>query len=167
MRTSLVHRLNVRWLARSIDPSSPPWFAARRGELASHAGGRDPRGEEPRLILRASGTLPGESDRVGPAHADGRSRAAANLLPARAPEAGRAARWGAGRRVLVLVQNQSLPGDRRVWEECLTLRGAGFEVVGVCPASANFPHSLSHVGGIEIHRFPMRPASSGALSYLR
>ena len=37
------------------------------------------------------------------------------------------------RRVLILVQNLSVPFDRRVWLECQSLVGAGFEVAVVCP----------------------------------
>src|SRR5689334_8531284 len=54
---------------------------------------------------------------------------------------------GAGRRALLLVQNQSLPGDARVWPQCLALRDAGFEVVAVSPASPEYPQSYSYLDG--------------------
>ncbi|MGW9028634.1 glycosyltransferase WbuB, partial [Streptomyces sp. NPDC055722] len=34
---------------------------------------------------------------------------------------------GSGRRALILVENLSVPFDRRVWQECTTLRDAGWE----------------------------------------
>ena len=38
-----------------------------------------------------------------------------------------------GRRVLIIVQNLSVPFDRRVWLEACSLRDAGFQVSVVCP----------------------------------
>jgi glycosyltransferase involved in cell wall biosynthesis len=70
-------------------------------------------------------------------------------------------------RVLVLVQNQPLPLDLRVWAECLSLREQGFEVVGVCPATSEYPEPFAEVDGIEIHRFAMRPGQAGAAGYIR
>ncbi|HKX66718.1 MAG TPA: glycosyltransferase family 4 protein [Intrasporangium sp.] len=37
-------------------------------------------------------------------------------------------------RVLIIVQNLPVPFDRRVWLECQTLTGAGYEVTVICPA---------------------------------
>ncbi|MFF3141035.1 glycosyltransferase WbuB, partial [Streptomyces sp. NPDC057927] len=36
------------------------------------------------------------------------------------------------RRALILVENLSVPFDRRVWQECRTLRDAGWEVDVIC-----------------------------------
>ena len=41
-----------------------------------------------------------------------------------------------GRRVLIIVQNLSVPFDRRVWLEACSLRDAGFQVSVVCPMGA-------------------------------
>jgi glycosyltransferase involved in cell wall biosynthesis len=40
---------------------------------------------------------------------------------------------GAKPRVLIIVQNLAVPFDRRVWLECRTLVGAGYDVTVVCP----------------------------------
>ena len=37
------------------------------------------------------------------------------------------------RRALILVENLSVPFDRRVWQECTTLRDAGWTVDVICP----------------------------------
>ena len=37
-------------------------------------------------------------------------------------------------RVLIIVQNLPVPFDRRVWLECQTLTGAGYDVTVICPA---------------------------------
>ena len=42
-----------------------------------------------------------------------------------------------GRRVLIIVQNLSVPFDRRVWLEACSLRDAGFQVSVVCPMGAD------------------------------
>src|SRR3954447_21259670 len=71
-------------------------------------------------------------------------------------------------RVLILVENLSVPRDKRVWPECLTLRDSGFEVVVVCPqGEPNDTASFERVDGVEIHRYPARFAEGGALAYLR
>ena len=71
-------------------------------------------------------------------------------------------------RVLILVENLSVPRDKRVWPECLTLKDAGFEVVVVCPqGEPNDTAPFERVDGVEIHRYPARFAEGGALAYLR
>ena len=42
-------------------------------------------------------------------------------------------------RVLIIVQNLSVPFDRRVWLECLSLTDAGFRVAVVCPKAPGDP----------------------------
>ena len=37
-------------------------------------------------------------------------------------------------RILILVENLSVPFDRRVWQESRALAEAGYEVVVICPA---------------------------------
>ena len=36
-------------------------------------------------------------------------------------------------RVLIIVQNLHVPFDRRVWLECQSLVGAGYDVTVICP----------------------------------
>ena len=88
---------------------------------------------------------------------------------ARAEDAGARTRssLGAGRRVLMLIQNEPLPQDQRVWQESLALRDRGFEVVAICPASEEYPELYCVVDGIEINRFRLRHAKGGALGYVR
>ena len=70
--------------------------------------------------------------------------------------------------VLMLVENLSVPRDRRVWQEAVALDAAGFEVVVICPqGEARDTASREQIGGIEIHRYRARPAQSGALGYVR
>jgi glycosyltransferase involved in cell wall biosynthesis len=71
------------------------------------------------------------------------------------------------RRALLISENAPVPADRRVWNECRTLRGAGWEVAVVCPRGRDQSTASEElIEGIEIHRYPLRPADS-ALGYLR
>jgi glycosyltransferase involved in cell wall biosynthesis len=77
---------------------------------------------------------------------------------------------GSGRpsRVLMLVENLSVPADRRVWQECRTLRRAGFEVSVICPRGDDRDEEpFERIDDIDIHRYPPRPAQGGAVGYLR
>jgi glycosyltransferase involved in cell wall biosynthesis len=70
-------------------------------------------------------------------------------------------------RALLISENAPLPADRRVWNEARTLREAGWEVVAVCAAASDREQQASEmIDGIEVHRYPLRPAA-GALGYLR
>jgi glycosyltransferase involved in cell wall biosynthesis len=71
-------------------------------------------------------------------------------------------------RVLVLLQNTAVPGDRRVGHEIETLRSADYEVVIVCP-QRDGPRSEARPepDGVTIHRFPQPEARGTVLSYLR
>ncbi|CAL9335950.1 glycosyltransferase family 4 protein [Streptomyces sp. enrichment culture] len=75
---------------------------------------------------------------------------------------------GSGRRALILVENLSVPFDRRVWQECTTLRDAGWEVHVVCPRGEKRdtePEAV--IDGVRIHRYPLRAATGGPAGYLR
>ena len=67
-----------------------------------------------------------------------------------------------------MVENLSVPTDRRVWQESLALRDAGWDVTVVCPRGQDRdtePHVV--LEGIAIHRFPFRPAEGGPAGYGR
>jgi glycosyltransferase involved in cell wall biosynthesis len=71
------------------------------------------------------------------------------------------------RRVLILVENAPVPLDRRVRQEALALRAAGYEVAVISPQGNQHdsqPYELYE--GVEIHRFPHREANHAA-GYLR
>jgi glycosyltransferase involved in cell wall biosynthesis len=74
----------------------------------------------------------------------------------------------ASERVVILVENLSVPRDRRVWQECLSLRRAGYEVAVICPkGSDRDTESSERIEGVDIHRFDLTPASGGVVGYLR
>ncbi|MDQ0789764.1 glycosyltransferase involved in cell wall biosynthesis [Streptomyces sp. B3I7] len=72
------------------------------------------------------------------------------------------------RRALILVENLSVPFDRRVWQECTTLRDAGWEVHVICPrGTKRDTEAEAVVDGVRIHRYPLRAATGGPAGYLR
>jgi glycosyltransferase involved in cell wall biosynthesis len=71
-------------------------------------------------------------------------------------------------RTLILVENLSVPFDRRVWQESLSLKRAGFEVVVVCPRGRDRDREPFEVSeGITIHRYRLTSAAGGPLGYVR
>jgi glycosyltransferase involved in cell wall biosynthesis len=68
---------------------------------------------------------------------------------------------------LILVENDSVPADTRVWAECTSLRRAGWEVTVISPKGRDRDvEGFSDLEGVQIHRFDVVPSSSG-LGYLR
>ncbi|MFI0423396.1 glycosyltransferase family 4 protein [Spongiactinospora sp. 9N601] len=79
--------------------------------------------------------------------------------------AGKASSLG---KVLILVENLSVPFDRRVWQESLALRDAGWEVHVICPqGTKRDTEPEAEIDGVRIHRYPLRAATGGPLGYLR
>ena len=69
--------------------------------------------------------------------------------------------------VLIVVENMSVPADRRVWMEARALVSLGYSVSVVCPQGKERDTGESErLDGVSIHRFPLREARGGAWSYL-
>jgi glycosyltransferase involved in cell wall biosynthesis len=70
---------------------------------------------------------------------------------------------GAPRRALLISENAPVPGDRRVWNQSRALVEAGWSVGVVCAAADERDEPATEtIDGVEIHRYPLRPASGGA-----
>lgn len=70
---------------------------------------------------------------------------------------------GHRRRVLILIENESIPHDRRVAEEVRSLVAAGFDVSVICPAFEGEPLRDAWEGA-QIRRYRPREAGGGAFS---
>ncbi|OLF04504.1 glycosyltransferase WbuB [Actinophytocola xinjiangensis] len=71
-------------------------------------------------------------------------------------------------RALILVENLSVPFDRRVWQESTTLRDAGWEVHVICPqGSKRDTEPFVELDGVRVHRYPLRAATGGPAGYLK
>ncbi|HET9919055.1 MAG TPA: glycosyltransferase family 4 protein [Ktedonobacteraceae bacterium] len=60
------------------------------------------------------------------------------------------------RKVLMLVENMTVPSDPRVWMEATTLRDAGYHVSVICPkGNTSCKESYSCIDQIHIYRYPL------------
>jgi len=70
-------------------------------------------------------------------------------------------------RALILVENLSVPFDRRVWQEATTLHDAGWDVEVICPqGEQRDTERETVVDGVAIHRYRLHAASGGPQGYL-
>ena len=61
-----------------------------------------------------------------------------------------------------------MPFDRRVWQECTTLRDAGWRVHVICPQGTKRDTEPEvEIDGVRIHRYPLRAATGGPAGYLK
>ena len=68
-------------------------------------------------------------------------------------------------RVLIVVQNLSVPLDRRVWLECQALVAAGHQVSVICPRDEGQPAHRT-LDGVRIHTYPPPAARTGVAGYV-
>lgn len=57
-------------------------------------------------------------------------------------------------RVLLIVENNPVPYDRRVWQEARALRNAGYDVTAISPRSPAAPRLRETIEGIRVFRHP-------------
>ena len=67
--------------------------------------------------------------------------------------------------VLIIVENLTVPLDRRVWQEARALREAGYTVSVVCPKGGQYTAPYEVLEGIHIFRHPLPIEADGALGY--
>ncbi len=67
--------------------------------------------------------------------------------------------------ILIIVENLTVPLDRRVWQEARTLREAGYTVSIVCPKGGRYTAPYEMLEGIHIFRHPLPYEADGALGY--
>lgn len=70
------------------------------------------------------------------------------------------------RKVLIVVENQSVPPDPRVLNEARSLRANGYEVTVLCPRRKAYPQGHEVVEGIHIYRHPMPREGNTPMGYL-
>ena len=68
-------------------------------------------------------------------------------------------------RILIIVQNLSLPFDRRVWLECQALVSAGYRVAAVCPKADRDP-SYQVIEGVELYKYRGYAPGGSKLGYI-
>lgn len=71
------------------------------------------------------------------------------------------------RHILILVENLSVPFDRRVWHECTTLVAAGYEVSVICPRGKRHDRKpFAEIDGVRILRYPQPPSARSLAGYV-
>jgi glycosyltransferase involved in cell wall biosynthesis len=73
---------------------------------------------------------------------------------------------GAGRRVLIIVQNLPVPFDRRVWQEARELHESGYTVSVICPVGRGHNRRREIIEGVAVYRHPLPHEAKSALGYL-
>src|SRR5690349_8800735 len=68
--------------------------------------------------------------------------------------------------VLIIVENQAVPFDRRVWREACSLRENGYEVTVLCPRRKSSPKGYEVIEGVHIYRHPSPGEGRTATGYL-
>ncbi len=68
-------------------------------------------------------------------------------------------------RILIIVENLTLPLDRRVWQEATTLRDAGYTVSVICPTGGSYQARYECLDGIHIFRHPLPAEGDGLWGY--
>lgn len=72
-----------------------------------------------------------------------------------------------GKHVVFVVENLSVPFDRRVWREAKALKTAGFEVSVICPKGLNQDkESEITISEIEIYRYNIPFTQSSKIGYI-
>ena len=72
----------------------------------------------------------------------------------------------AGRRVLIIVQNEPVPLDIRIWQEATELTAAGYTVSVICPAGRGHDMHYEVLDDIAIYRYPQLIDATSVLGYL-
>jgi glycosyltransferase involved in cell wall biosynthesis len=70
-------------------------------------------------------------------------------------------------KVLIVVENLSVPFDRRVWRECRALTEAGYQVSAISPMGTGTDTSPREtIDGVSIYRYPILPSDGSFVSYI-
>ena len=70
------------------------------------------------------------------------------------------------RRVLIIVENASVPIDSRVWKEAIALRQAGYEVTALCPRDKGCEQNYELIEDIHIYRHPVPKELDSVFGYI-
>ena len=70
------------------------------------------------------------------------------------------------KKVLIIVENMSVPFDPRVWKEASSLQKNGYEVTVLCPRTKGQEQGHEVIDGIHIYRHPLPNEGHGLWGYL-
>lgn len=67
--------------------------------------------------------------------------------------------------ILIIVENLPLPFDRRVWQEAISLKSNGANVIIICPTGEGYVARYELIDGIHIYRHPLPAEGNDAIGY--
>lgn len=70
------------------------------------------------------------------------------------------------KRVLIIVENLTIPLDRRVWQEATALRDAGYIVSIICPVGGEYRKPYELLENIHVYRHPLPFEADTKIGYL-
>jgi len=70
------------------------------------------------------------------------------------------------KKILIIVENASVPDDLRVWSEAVSLYANGYDVTILCPRDKQYTRSFEIIDGIHVYRHPAPRQGNGVVGYL-
>ena len=67
---------------------------------------------------------------------------------------------------VIIVENMTLPADRRVWQEATSLAQDGWRVSVICPKMGKWTKPFEHLNGVDIYRHPLPFEANGIAGYV-
>lgn len=74
---------------------------------------------------------------------------------------------GAGRKILIIVENLPVPFDTRVWQEATTLVENGYTVSVICPKGKGYEKEEEVLAGVHVYRHDLKTEGSGFVGYVK
>ena len=71
------------------------------------------------------------------------------------------------KKILIIVENMWVPQDPRVWKQALSLLGAGYQVVVLCPRGKGAEKGYEFIDGVHIYRHRMAHEGRDPWGYVR
>ena len=68
--------------------------------------------------------------------------------------------------VLFIVENNSVPGDKRVWSEACAIREIGYDVTAISPKKNRAATKYEEINHISIYRYPRPLEAHGKSGFL-
>ena len=91
--------------------------------------------------------------------------ASARELPGVAPRFRRRRDRANSRHAVIIVENMTVPPDRRVWQQACALRDEGWRVSVISPQLGAHKESHEYLEGVNIYRHPLLLEARGVLGY--
>src|SRR5208283_1844448 len=114
------------------------------------------------ITTASAGRSSGTQHDAGSTEAQAREDSSANSTNKPEP----VGRLSAKRRVLIIVENQAVPFDPRVWREARSLGDYGYKVTVLCPKREGCSRGYEIIDGVRIYRHAMPVEGRTPLGYL-